>query len=376
MDAPKWKVGKERLEMRQEFNKHEINIAAIMEHYDVNRDGTLEPEEFSELLKDKNSSWWKKKPNQYELACIMALADTDEDENISTGEVLYALKIWFAYNSLSRSAGRLLAPLEQGGRMPNQVLTTEVMTHLNSDYPVEASEVAHVIDNLRFLGATKDKVDGTQLRMAICSWYLNVEREETPHAHLINIAIENTNKKLKTGQYNPLWKCARQKGGDPVTWIAVLVMLGVCVVHPLAEIQAGRSMEQNVLCHHWLTGSLEMQGITSLLWFGGLCLWTFSFECCPDSASIMKWVLGSILAVLSVAGLIAWLFGAFQVMGSSANECGMLVWQYSNFCFLILPFVTVLFACICVPFMYCCEFVHHKQIESALAEHDNSHVQP
>jgi len=367
-DAPKWKTGKARLKLRQDFNKHEINVKSLMEHYDVNRDGTLEPDEFQNMLKDQ--SRWKKKASNYEMACIMALADTDEDENISTEEVLYALKIWYAYVNMNNSVARLLAPPVSEGPMPNQVLLEEVLTHMNDDYPVSEQEVRHVIESLRFLGATKAHVSMIQMRMAVAAWYLNVERDETPRAHLINIALENTHKQITTGQVNPLGKCFRGNC-DPVTVVGFLVMFAICVVHPLVEIAVSDKLHEEPLCFHWITTALKMQGYLSLVWFGMFIWLTTSFECCSPDVKICRQAAIFTFIVVSMLCFAVWAFGLFQVMDSQASRCGLILWQYGNFCFVVMPVLMVLFACMALPCMYCCEYFHNSQIEQTLHEHEH-----
>jgi hypothetical protein len=300
----------------------------------------------------------------------MALADTDEDENISTDEVLYALKVWYAYVNMNKSVARLIAPPVSDGPLPNQVLLTEVLTHMNDDHPVSVEEVRHVIESLRFLGGTKEHVSMVQMRMAVSAWYLNVERDETPRAHLINMALENTHKKIGSGHINPLGKCFRG-GWDPVTIVGFLVMVCVCVVHPIVQIWVSNKFREHELCFHWITAALRMQGYMSLVWFCGFIWLTTQVECCSAEAKQCRQAAMLCFAVLTMLCFAIWLFGLFQVMDSQASRCGLMLWQYGNFSFVVMPVLMVLFACMGLPCMYCCEYFHNSSIERTLHEHEH-----
>merc|ERR1712050_345999 len=83
----------------------------------------------------------------------------------------------------------------------------EAMVHLNEDYAVRDDEVSHVREAALALMGAEKKVTTQQMRLAIATWYSNVERKETPEVHLAKRAAQNATHKVFN--LNPFLRWAR-----------------------------------------------------------------------------------------------------------------------------------------------------------------------
>merc|ERR1712232_251453 len=101
-EAAQWQCGQQRMLLRRKFNVHEIDATKLVRNYDIDGNKVLEPEELRLLLQDYNGG---RPAKDDELWYIMRVADKNHDECISQGEVLFALRAWFAFNNMPKSVG-------------------------------------------------------------------------------------------------------------------------------------------------------------------------------------------------------------------------------------------------------------------------------
>lgn len=188
--------GHQRLVLRGEYNKKEVNAALLLQKFDANGNGVLEPEEFRSLLNnwisDSAHPAWRKYVKDEDLEYIMAVADKNHDDRISQDEILFALQAWYSFNympfEVNANLGRKSISAD-GSPMPSIEALQQILIDLNGFQSVDMEEVMFV-RNLAFtLGATEEKVTLLQLRRAIAIWYINVEREPTDMKGLMEDSV-------------------------------------------------------------------------------------------------------------------------------------------------------------------------------------------
>mmetsp|Transcript_65437 Transcript_65437/g.122048 ORF Transcript_65437/g.122048 Transcript_65437/m.122048 type:complete len:456 (-) Transcript_65437:15-1382(-) len=174
--------GFQRLKLRARFNLQEISAMKLMAKYDRDRSGALEREELLRLLTDYNDG---AHPTAEDVDYILKVTGKDLDKAISVDDLLFALKVWYAYQHLPSSVtaglrkhGAIGAPLLREREMQDLLQT------LNDRVFVPLEEARWVRETALLVGASEYRVSSEQLHQAIAVWYLHMEREKTDNMQL------------------------------------------------------------------------------------------------------------------------------------------------------------------------------------------------
>lgn len=357
-----WQVGKDRLRLRQAFNREEISTTKIMKEYDVDGNGVLEKDEIHNML--QNYQTWKRKPTDDEFEMLMAVADTDEDEMIETNEVIYALKVWYAYTRMPRSANRVITSIS-GMHVPSTDILKTALTTMNENYPVGEEEVAHVRLCAQFLAGTTTKVDLAQMRMAVATWYLNVERSATPQAHIINHAVKSAHEKVRGA--SPIVRMLKGQC-DIFTLITSAVAVFAFVIMPCLEITVARKFPVMVYrCHMPLIDNvLEWTGYLTWFWLAVYIVFAivWEYDWCPASSA--KFYTGAALGFATFICVLNWAFGVYNTLEATAGGCGIILYQTCTLTFMGLPAMCLMFGFCGLPCLYCAEIMYHQRLEEDL----------
>jgi len=361
--APQWKCGPTRAKLRHKFNRKEIDVLSVMRQYDTNRDWRLEQNEFLVLLQDYNR--WFSHITKEEVDMVLQLADFDHDGSIEPNEVLYALRVWFAYVSLPRGAvAQALAQLSDCA-LPSPEVLKEAMLIMNEEHPVELEEAIYVRDVAIALGATDLKVTTRQMRMAIAAWYLHVERKETGRGELVQHSIGSAHQWLCLK--NPLQRCLRGEWDVVTLWLNGLSFI-VWVATPALCIYAGKTFQtEEYPCERPMISVLfTLTGITVLVQALMFVWFTSTWEC--DSMKACKWTAGVALLVVSAVLVLIWVLGIWQVSTTNPSRCGFVVYEIAHYVWIGLPAIALVFLSCCVPCIYCHEYRKHKATDRELMD--------
>jgi len=364
--SAQWQCGKARLKLRQQFNRNEIDVAKVIRQYDTNQDWKLERDEFLVLLQDYNR--WFQHITKEEVEMVLMMADLDHDECIEPNEVLYALRVWYAYVNMPRAVGPVLASLSDA-TMPSPETIREALLLLNEEHPVAAEEADYVRHIALALGATEQRVNAKQMRMAISAWYLHIERKETAHNDLVKHAVAGAHDKICAN--NPVQNCCRGHC-DPVT-LALMGMFSVIwILLPTAAIWIGGTTDTGrVPCERpalsftvWATGWLAIIQAAAGLWL------TAAWECTAMNSCRM--VAAGLFAILTVVLMVFWIMGLWQIMTTNPSRCGFVIWEFGNLLWVFVPILSGIFLCCGLPVIYCTEYFHNKRIDAGLMDRNES----
>lgn len=363
--ASQWQVGKTRSKLRHDFNKSELDVAKVIRNYDTDGDWKLELPELKHLLQDHNR--WFKQIAPEELDMVMQIADADHDECIEPNELLYALRVWYAYANMPRSVSSVVASLSDAS-MPTAETFREALLVLNEECPVDMDEAEYVRHVALAIGGTEQRVSAKQIRMAISTWYLHVERKHTTGGELAKHAMSDTHAKIL--DQNPLQKCCRGER-DAVTVVSVCMFLVVWAIIPLLSIVVGMNSNTGEYpCYRpMLSMAVVLTGFGAMSQGIGCLLTTAAWECTSMKACRMS--AGMCLGLMTLFLFIFWLIGMWQISMSTPAMCGFMIWEFGNLIWVIVPGFVLIFLCCCLPLLYCFEFCNHRKMDKHLMDaHD------
>jgi len=379
-EAMRWDCGRQRQELRQEFNSHEVGAAILIRRYDVDRSGVLEANEVESLLQDYNRG---RPVRDDELRFVMLAADKNSDKCISKEELLYALKVWYAFKHMPKSVGASLTRYKIGGGPPPSVATLrECMVTLNDSLPVPTDEVHRVLAAATRFGGTDELVTTQQMRKAIATWYLHLQRNETAHLQLAGDAHKVALRRLAQGvnvvqelvhgareddvldAEDSLLSGEQERGTHAMDRrrLVVVFALGVAsMLLALLELWVGRN-DTSKTCEKKLAGLLYFTGVilllASILNCGAFIV--FALHKRPMGLS-EEWIrqlpqplVPTALVAVNILHLVALITGFSWVTTSSAEQCGVFLWETCSFVYVMLPLLLA-FAVACGPCCcYCC----------------------
>jgi len=364
--APQWKCGEARLKLRQSYNRKEIDVASLMRKFDTNNDWKLEQDEFLSLLQDYNS--WNSHINKDEVEMVLQLADLDHDDCIEPNEVLYALRVWYAYVNMPRgTVGQALGALSDCALPPPEVLK-EAMLVMNEEHPVDLEEAEYVRHIALALGATEQKVNAHQMRMAISAWYLHIERKETRHGELVKHAIGSTHERLCL--QNPIQKCVRGEWDVVTLWLNGMFAV-VWILVPLLCIWAGNHVNtEEYPCERpMLSTMIGVTGYVAIIHGAGVFWLTAAWEC--TTVKKCRLAAGISLLVVSLILVIFWVMGLWQISTTNPSRCGYMIYELGHFVWIGLPALCSVFLFCCIPCIYCHEYFKHKSTDHELMGRGN-----
>lgn len=365
-EMAQFQCGETRLQLRQEFNCQEISVQRIMCRYDTNGDYTLERDEFRHLLQDYNR--WFKHITDDELQTLMRVVDRDHNGCIEPAEVMYALKVWYAYVKMPKSVGLVLAHIGDRG-MPSVNTLQRALAELNDKHPVRIEEAQSVQQSAFTFGGDERHVDANQLRMAVATWYLHIERKATATTDLVKHSANDVHANLAFD--NPIQRLMQGKLPSDTASLAVFgVWIGVCIVMPIAEMWAGNLLGGGAGGYeYWwcriLAKMLRAWGFLVLLQSCLMVAVTASWECKTPSATRIT---GGALGIVTLALLCLWILGTFETLTSPPSACGLTLWNFSYLAWVLVPFLVLFFACCGLPCLYCTEYMHNRQTDMDLME--------
>jgi len=347
-ELAQWQSGEQRVALRRHFNVKELDVVQIVGKYDADRSKVLELPELRHLLQDYNGG---RPPREDEINFILKVADRNRDNRISQDEILFALRTWFAYNHMPTSVGHAFSKYGfSGGPMPSPESFRGLLLALNEHQPVEEEEAATVRAMAVRLSGSETRVTLEQLRQAVATWYLNIERGQTPHMELLGKAAVDAHKRIfDMTKITLLFKgeCNYKARGTLVLGIVLIVFLAV---FPCLDILMADLFPTDWRCEHphmsfmiWATGVL---GLTLFLGVSGAIAATH-FKLA--TVKILMWVF---VVVISVVMFIVTLLGANDVVWSSSGRCGLAIWHFAHLMWIEVPVLVMMFLCCGLPVMY------------------------
>lgn len=138
----------------------------IFQKYDVDENGTLEKDEFRQLMQDMNGG--RQVPDK-DVDDLMVLCNKAKDSSISKEELLLAIKIWNDQLKTLPKVQPLVSQYVVGQGRLDKAQIKNLLQALNDGIAVADDEVSQVMENAKLLG------DGTIARLdlekAIVFWY-------------------------------------------------------------------------------------------------------------------------------------------------------------------------------------------------------------
>jgi len=206
-------AGGARKRARDAWNMQELNIAHLLEEYDVDHSGQLDRAEFSSLLEDFNEG---EAPTKDELEWLMKVADKNHDNLISGAELTVAMKSWEGYTHMSSEFSHMF---EQFDADHNGSLDLtefqELLTSLNGGKEVSMAQAQEVIQHADVMG--DGKIGRFELEGAVGSWYMAVGRKPTPE---MDVAVS-------TAQNNP----AQNQGSMLINFLIGVIFLSYGIMY-------------------------------------------------------------------------------------------------------------------------------------------------
>lgn len=367
-EAARWQCGEQRLQLRQEANVPEIDALERLASFDAceaaspggddhavdSRRWVLEPEELRQLLKGFDGS----APSKEELDFVTTAADIVFGCYATQDQVLFALRTWFAFNRLPRSAGAVLGEaFPREGPMPAPESLRHVLLLLNEFQPVRREEATFVSEAAVRLGAAQGSATPLQLRQAIAAWYLHIERDETCQSELLKRSARDLHHGVEA--WRALTSLLHGETPDGLSpWVGKALAGGllalVCALR-LAEIGVGSAPGAPECERPGLGGLLRATGILGLLQALALASAVATNAYKVETCRAFAWTVAVVLTIVLVP---AEVYGASQVLASSGRRCGFLVWQTCHFAYITLPTVIVALIGCGLPCLYACLGLH------------------
>merc|ERR1712087_401021 len=227
-------------------------------------------------------------------------------------------------------------------------------------------EAINVHDFARALGATERKVSIPQMRMAIATWYLNVERKATKGTDLARHAVSDTHNKIFS--QNPVGKCVRGQC-DLATFVLFGVFICIWVIIPLISVLFGMNSETGTYpcLRPMLSASVVLTGFGVIGQGIGMMWVSVAFEWCSKN-KLCRFAPGICTGMVTFFLVITWAIGMWQVTNSTPAMCGLVIWQIGNLLWVVIPFFVLSFCCCCLPCIYLFEFCQQRDADKHVME--------
>lgn len=168
-----------RREAAKRYAKETEVVRRLMEAYDTDKSGYLEPEDIAKMLTDQTFSLigHSEKPTKDELDCLISLCDREGNGKISCKEVLGATTTWCAYMEKGGETSALLQKHDlNGSGKINHGELRPLLTELNEGKDVPDDVLKWVWQQADLTG------DGSlgqfELTRAIAAWYVWLPEEQ------------------------------------------------------------------------------------------------------------------------------------------------------------------------------------------------------
>jgi len=380
--------------LRLAFGSHEVDAKLLLKKSDKN-----ELPETLGLLAEYNG--WQ--PIKDEDLCLVRQAsDFNRDELNSVEEVMQAFKVWFAFQHMPASVGAALTRYGIGeGPPPSLDALRELLTTLNDSLPVPAEDSLHVLAAITRLRGQESVVTLEKVRMALATWYLHVERGQTPPLQLAGAIHQFSARQVMNGaraahdlvnvseDSNVREGTFRSNLREVTTYrlVIVVTIFAMAMFFACLELWMGSGGAlktpdgpvDDPRCEAHLRGLLYWTGLSLLLAaIGNLA--TVAGYAFPGSLlhlpeGLSTWVKTClyVVAAMNIVYLCLHAVGICLVTMSSPHDCGMVLWEMCHFIYIVLPILLLAAACCAPCCYYACigakhGFDRHQADQALLAE--------
>jgi len=265
------------------------------------------------------------------------------------------VRAWYAWTHLPSWLDEALASTCPSGCTTSLIPAAtlqELLLELNQLQPVEASEAAAVREVALALGASEVSVEAEQLRQAIAVWYLHVERGGAmpPEVLAAGAVAEAHRWILRQSGLQQFWegRCDRKATS---TRLLTLLAFFLGAVLPSFEMWVARRQPTPVTCEHPHLGELlHATGMLGLVLTVSLLATTATTKARAHSGIACSFTFTGTTAIVNI---VVHAFGLSQVLTSTGDRCGVFLWHFCHFVYLLFPSLLCVFACCGLPFLYC-----------------------
>jgi len=364
-EAEQWQSGAQRLALRKKFNTQEIDAVKIIRRYDKDGSGVLEAEELQQLLRDYNG---RQPVSPEDLDYVMMVSDLDRDDTISKDEVMYGLRVWYAFRNMPKEVGLAFTKHQiHDGPLPPVEDLGKLLTTLNESQPVTEEEATYVRRVCLALGGSEEHITAAQLRRAVATWYLHIKRPETSKVDLMRKSFSDVQHRVT----NVREHAKRLYRGD-VDYHAMssLMFLGILVfvalLQPLLDLLVATGFPSPAMC--------EYPELSSKLWWTGVMtlvvtIAAMGFALVAASTKIsftVKRVVGIVFGALLVILLSMEVFGLLYSISSTAARCGAVLWTFCHFTYVVVPVLTLAVLCCGMPCLFFVEYFDNEAVDDGL----------
>lgn len=354
-EAELWQCGLQRLTLRRKFNDKEIDAAKVMRKYDKDGSGVLEVDELEQLLRDYNEN---QDVSEEDLEYIMRVSDFDRDETISKHELLFGLRTWYAYQQMPKTVGLAFTKHKiHDGPMPSAQAIGEFLATVNESQPVSEAEVRYVQRVALALGASEETVTVAQMRRAVAVWYLHIKRPETTALDLAKKSLRDVKQKLFNVKEHAIKAYQGEVDYTSASSLAFIgVILFITIVHPILDMLIASGFPNADTCEHpQLDDRLWWTGLTTL------CTTLAAVACVlvgtsDQINSVVKYVSYGLLTAFVVALITLQLVGFVCARSSTIARCGLVLWSFCNFTYVVMPVLSVFTVCCGIPCLFGIEY--------------------
>jgi len=372
--APENSCSVQRLQLRRDFNIHEIHVLRMSQQHDRGGSSFLDHSRLRYLLRACNQG---RAACEDDVQLVLALTRSGGNSCVYLDEAMFALKAWFAFRHMPKSVGVALTRYGVGGGpLPATSTLKQLLETINDSRPVTMEEAVSVRAVAAAMGASEDFASCRQMRAAVAAWYLNVQREKTDRLSLSGEAHRATLHRVEAGVgiLHRSWVCgapgvpSSRSSQDTFDTHALGVaclplMLGVMLfLLSLVDIWIAWYSIRNA-CEQPLRELVFSAGAASLA-----VVVTLAFVRSGQTRNSSKVCAGAACAFHTCLMTV----GMYSFLGSSLGMCGRALWLTSWLTFIAFPALFSFMFC-CVPcWVYACaasfEFVDLDRADQELMD--------
>jgi len=383
--AKPWECGLQRRLLRLAFGSHEVDAKLLLKKYDSDKNGLPDPDHLPRLLAEYNGG----QPIKDDVfGLVMQASDSNRDEFNSVEEVMQALKVWFTFQNMPASVGAALTRYGIGeGPPPSLAALRELLTTLNDSLPVPVEDSLHVLAAMTRLRGKESVVTLEKVRMALATWYLHVERGQTPHLQLAGAVHQFSARQVMNGAKTAhdlvnVSEDSRVPEGTArsnlslvytyrlavVITIFAIAMFFACLelwVGSRGALKTSDAPVDDPRCEAHLRGLLYWTGLSLVLAaLGNLAAvagYAFPGPLLHLREGLSTWVKTClyVIAAINTVFLSLHAVGFCLVTMSSPHDCGMVLWEMCHFIYVVLPILLLAAACCAPCCYYACVGVRH-----------------
>jgi len=310
---------------------------------------------------------------QEAVELVLRVADVDQNEHLSQDQLLFAVRAWYAWSNFPEWLDTALAeyfPDNKRAPVPSAETLHALLLDLNQLQPVDQSEATTIREVALCLGAKEDSADAKQLRQALAVWYLHVERLPTDPSDLMSDSVSEAHMWImRSSGLQQVWdgNCERKAAS---TRVVVFMSLFLGAALPSFEMLVSRQVPTPTSCEHpHLSALLHATGLLGLVFTIALLMTSGATTARMPAGIACTWTFTCTTAVILT---IVHLFGLSQVLTSTGDRCGAVLWHVCHFVYLTLPSLLIFVACCGLPFLYCfmggAELLENHDADAALVK--------